>query len=480
MSILVIDVGTSGVRAAVVTPDAQIAASTYREVLPSSPATGLVEFDATLLAATALDAARHILAEHGRVEAVGIANQRASTVLWDRATGSPIGPGLGWQDLRTIGECLTLQGEGLRLSPNLSATKLAHLLETHDPGHDRDLCFGTIDTWLTWNLSNGSAHVTDRTNAALTGLISHDGHDWDDEVLRVLGIPRRVLPQIVDSSTEIAEATALDGSPPILGMAGDQQASLIGQGCVLPGLTKITFGTGGMLDSVVGVERPHFDVRGTGGTFPIITWSHAGKPNWGIEAIMLSAGTNIEWLRDDLRLIATAEESHDLAASCTDTNGVVYVPALLGLGTPEWDYGARGTLLGVTRGVGRAQIARAVLEGVAQRGTDLVEAAEIDAESEITSLRIDGGMSRNPTFVQALADSSRRPVEVSPVVEATTLGAAFLAGLAMGTWSGWDEVAATWAPRQVVEPIGNLDRDRWKEAVIRSKGWFPELSSLDF
>lgn len=480
MSILVIDVGTSGVRAAIVTPDARMTATEYREVLPCSPAAGLVEFDAAHMAAETLSAARRIIAEHGPVDAVGIANQRASTVVWDRASGVPVGPGLGWQDLRTIGECLTLQAEGLRLAPSVSATKLAHLLDTHDPDRERDLCFGTIDTWLVWNLSAGSAHVTDATNVALTGLIHHDRPAWDQRVLDLLRIPERVLPAIVDSSGEIAEAAVLDGSPPILGMAGDQQASLIGQGCVRPGLTKITFGTGGMLDTALGAIRPGFDTRGAGGTFPIITWGHRGTPGWGIEAIMLSAGTNVEWLRDDLGLIATAAESHELAASCADSGGVVFVPALLGLGTPEWDYGARGTLLGVTRGVGRAQIVRAVLEGIAHRGTDLVESAETDSGSGIPSLRIDGGMSRNPTFVQALADASQRTVEVSPVVEATTLGAAFLAGLEAGTWSGWDDIAATWNPSQVVEPVGVLDRDRWRQAVARAREWYPELSSLDF
>lgn len=480
MSILVIDVGTSGVRAAIVNPDAKIEMSVHREFLPSSPAPGLVEFDAALLFKLTTEVAQEVLAQHKDVDAVGIANQRASTVVWDRGTGEPVGPGIGWQDLRTIGECLALQGQGIRLSPSLSATKLAFLLDAHDPHRDRDLCFGTIDTWLIWNLSGRSVHAIDQTNAALTGLVTLDGGRWDENVLAALRIPHDVLPQIVDSTTEIAEATVLDGSPPILGVAGDQQASLIGQGCVRPGLTKITFGTGGMLDMVVGDNRPSFATRGPGGTFPIVAWSNSGVPTWGIEAIMLSAGTNIQWLRDDLGLIATAEESHEIASRCVDSEGVVYVPALLGLGTPKWDYGARGTLLGVTRGAGRPQIVRAVLEGIAQRGTDMVEAAETDSGSDVTSIRIDGGMSRNPTFAQALADSSQRTVEVSPVVEATTLGAAFLAGLALGTWSSWDDIVATWKPSQVVEPTRILDRERWKEAVERARCWYPELSSLDF
>jgi glycerol kinase len=289
-----------------------------------------------------------------------------------------------------------------------------------------------------------------------------------------------ILPAIVDSTGVVGQATALPGAPPIAALVGDQQASLVGQGCVAPGPAKITFGTGAMLDAVYGPTRPGFETRGGGGTFPIVAWRRGGRATWGIEAIMLSAGTNVEWLRDDLGVIATAEESHTVAAQCAHTDGVVYVPALLGLGTPYWDYGARGALLGLTRGTGRPQLVRAVLEGVAQRGADLVEAAELDGGTPIPSLRIDGGMSRNPTFVQALADACGRPVEVSPVVEATTLGAALLAGLSTGAWGNWDDVAGTWQPREVVEPAGTLDRDRWREAVERAKGWHADLSALDF
>lgn len=480
MSILVVDVGTSGVRASVVRPDATVTAEHHRQLLPDSPEPGLVEFDARRLADAALEVARAALADGGPVDAVGIANQRASSIVWERATGEPVGPAIGWQDLRTVGDCLVLRAEGLRLAPNLSATKLKWLLDQHDPGRERDLCFGTVDTWIAWTLSGGTAHITDLTNAAVTGLVDHAAAAWDDEVLAKLGIPASVLPTIVDSSGAAATATILDGAPPICGLVGDQQASLIGQGCVRPGPAKITFGTGGMLDMVIGPNRPPFDTRGPGGTFPIVAWRLDGAPMWGIEGIMLSAGTNVEWLRDDLGIIATAEESHTVASSVTSTEGVTYVPALLGLGTPYWDYGARGTLLGVTRGTGRAHVVRAVLEGVAQRGADLVEAAETDGGHPIDHLRIDGGMSRNPTFVQALADASQRPVQVSPVVEATTLGAAFLAGLSTGTWGGWDDIEAAWRPADSVEPGPPLDRARWKEAVERAKTWYPELSGIDF
>lgn len=480
MSILVIDVGTSGVRAAVVLPDATVTAVNYREVLPDTPAPGLVEFDANVLADAALDVARKSLAEGGPVEAVGIANQRASTIVWDRATGSPVGPALGWQDLRTVGTCLVLQADGLHFAPNESATKLAHLLDEHDPARERDLCFGTVDTWIAWKLSDGAVFVTDSTNAGVTGLVHGDGSGWNPKVLESLKVPESMLPRIVSSTGAVGEATVLEGAPPIAGIAGDQQASLFGQGCVLPGLAKITFGTGGMLDMCVGPERPRFERRGGGGCFPIVAWRRGDELTWGVEAVMLAAGSNVEWLRDDLGLIASAEESDAVAAACEDTGGVFYVPAPLGMGTPAWDFGARGALVGLTRGSGRAEVVRAVLEGVAHRGADLVEAAETDAKRTIESLRVDGGMTANQTFVQALANAVQRPVEVSPVLEATTLGAAYLAGLAVGTWSDESDVASAWNPKQVVEPNKPSVRERWLEARERALRWEPDLSALDF
>jgi glycerol kinase len=480
MSLLVVDIGTSGVRSAIVHPDATIAVEHRREVLPDTPAPGLVEFDATSMAAAALDTARAALAQAGPVEGIGIATQRASTIVWDRATGEPVAPALGWQDLRTLGDCLVLQAEGLRFAPNQSATKIKHLLDNADPDRRRDLCVGTVDSWIIWTLTEGAVNVTDATNAAVTGLFSIETLDWDDALLAKLNISRSAMPTIVDSSGPIAPATALNGAPMICGVAGDQQASLIGQGCVRPGPAKITFGTGGMLDLVVGPDRPASAVRSSSGTFPIVAWKRGSETIWGIEAIMLSAGTNVEWLRDDLGIIDSVAASHDIAQQCADTEGVVYVPALLGLGTPNWDYGARGTLLGITRGTARPHIVRAVLEGVAQRGADLVDAAEATTGLTIPSLRIDGGMSANPTFTQALADATQRTVEISPVLEATTLGAAFLAGLSVGTWGGLDDIAATWKPLRVVEPAGNANRERWASAIERASGWHADLSTFDF
>jgi glycerol kinase len=479
-SILVVDIGTSSVRAAVVRPDGAVEHVHTRATLPDSPAAGLVEFDARVLADAALGCARAALEAGGPVGAVGIANQRASTVVWDAATGEPVGPALGWQDLRTIGKCFELQAAGYRIAPNCSATKAAHILDEHDPSRDRDLRIGTVDTWIAWALSDGVLHVTDQTNAGLTALVTHDGARWDADLLDLLRIDPRTLPTIVDSSGVLGAATALPGAPPIAGLAGDQQASLLGQGCVEPGVAKITFGTGGMLDAVVGPTRPGYEQRGGAGCFPIVARRIAGETTWGIEGVMLSAGTNVEWLRDDLGLLPSSEASHDVAASVPDAGGAWYVPALLGLGTPNWDYGARGTLLGVTRGTTAAHVVRAVLEGIAHRAADLVDSAEADGAGTIAAIRVDGGMAANPTFVQAVADSSQRPVEVSPVLEATTLGAAYLAGLAIGTWAGLDDVAAAWNPSAAVEPGAPTDRERWKRAVERAAAWIPELSALDF
>ncbi len=481
MSTLVVDVGTSGLRAAVVDGGGAVRGLEYRAFPPSTPFPGLVEFDGAAMAEAVLDVAARSLATSGPVEAVGITNQRASTLVWDRSTGEPIGPGLGWQDLRTVFDCINAKTEhGLPLAPNQSATKVAWLLNNVAGARDRDLCFGTVDSWVAWVLSRGAVHVTDPSNAAVTGLLSADSLSWSDEACSALDVPMGMLPTVIDSTGVFGEATALPGAPPLAALIGDQQASLVGQGCVRPGLAKITFGTGGMLDVCVGPTGPVSARRSENGTFPIVAWSRGGERTWGAEAIMLSAGTNVEWLRDDLGLIDSAAHSHDVAAQCDHTDGVVYVPALMGLGTPHWDYGARGTLLGLTRGSGRPQLVRAVLEGIAHRGADLLEAAEADFGDSIAAIRIDGGMSQNPTFVQALANTTGRAIEVSRETEATTIGAAYLAGLAVGVWGSFDDIAAAWHPRLVVEPSGRLDRQQWARAVERARGWIPDLSALDF
>jgi len=487
-SLLVIDVGTSGVRAAIVRPDATVDHVHSTPILPSTPAPGLVETDARAVATAVVTLAGRALDAGGPVAGVGIANQRATTVVWDRRSGLPVAPAIGWQDLRTVGTCLALQEQGFRFPPNAAATKLAAILDQVDPSRERaaeELCFGTIDTWVAWTLSGGTLHVTDATNAAVSWLCTLDPLEWDGAALDVLGIPAEMLPSIVDSSAMIGPATALAGAPAICGVAGDQQASLVGQGCTRRGLAKATFGTGGMLDLCTGDRQARVLDRGAAGTFPIVSWQRNGVAAWGVEAMMLSAGSCVEWLRDDLGILATSEESDEVAQRCESSGDVWFVPALLGLGTPVWDLGARGTLLGITRGSGRPELTRAVLEGVAHRGADLLEAAESDSDLAVSSLRVDGGMSANEVFVGALAEAIGRPVEVSAVLEATTLGAGFLAGLATGAWRDEDEIAQAVKPRVVVEPRGDesarsIARERWLEARGRAERTVPELSALSF
>jgi glycerol kinase len=484
--ILVVDIGTTGLRAALVDGDGEIRSMEYRACPPSSPSPGLVEFDAAFLATVMVEAARTVIESTTEpITAVGVSSQRASTVVWDRTTGAPIAPGLGWQDLRTVGECIMARAEhGLAIAPNQTVTKAAWLIANTPGAADHDLCIGTVDSWAAWVLSGGALHVTDHTNAGVTGLYDLASGSWSERISGLFGVPLAALPRVVDSSAVLGEASVLPGAPPLAALVGDQQASLIGQACVRPGDAKITFGTGGMLDVCSGTAVPTAADRTRNGTFPIVAWSIDGRRTFGTEGIMLSAGTNVEWLRDDLGIIESSAQSHDVAAECATTDGVVYVPALLGLGTPHWDYGARGSLFGVTRGTERRHVVRAVLEGVAHRGVDLVDAAEADTGLTIGALRIDGGMSENPTFVQALADLSGRPVEVSPVADATTVGAGYLAGIATGTWSSVDDLPDRWRPATVVEPVAGFDRaaarGTWARAVERARAWIPELSALDF
>lgn len=485
MKTLVLDIGTSGLRAAIVHPDGSLSDLHYESFPPQSPAPGLVEFDASAMYEAVHRVACKAL-EHHDVTAVGLTCQRASTIVWRASTGQPVGPGLGWQDLRTVGECIMMRHtHGIAVAPNQTATKASWILKNllnDEERHNNDILIGTVDTWLVWKLTRGAAHVTDHTNAAVTGLTVASGIQWDEATCAAFDILPTQLPRIVDTMGFIADASDLPGTPPLMAIAGDQQASLVGQGCITPGQAKITFGTGGMLDVYVGEHTPTQSSRSSAGTFPIVAFSRDQQLHYGTEAIMLSAGSNIEWLCHDMGLIATPEESDAMAASCASSDGVMYVPALVGLGTPYWDYGARGSLFGITRGTTRAHIVRAVLEGIAHRGADLVEAAEADSALVIGELRIDGGMSRNATFVQSLANASNRPVKVSVHAEATTLGAGFLAGAASGQWSHLDEAISTLRWAKSVDPLGNseLGRQQWAEAISRSRSWIPDLSALDF
>lgn len=487
MTVLVIDVGTTSVRAAIVGRDGSVNHASRRRQPPATPFPGLVEIDPVALVSSAFDCAEETLSKARAAQetpvSLAVTTQRASAIAWNARTGEPVAPGLAWQDLRTAGTCLELQARGLRLSPSQSATKFAwQVLQGRSAGMDySDIRLGTVDSWVAWKLTGSARHVTDATNAALTGLYSLASRDWSSELLDVLELDRAWLPQVVDSCGELGIANALSLHLPLRCLVGDQQASLVGQGATLRGLAKATFGTGGMLDICTGTVAPNSGERSQHGCFPIIAWQKAGEPTWGVEALMLTAGSAVDWLVEDMGLLPSAEHSESVAASCEDTDGVVVVPALLGQATPQWDFGARGAVFGLTRGTGRPQLVRAVLEGVAQSGADLLEAAEADSGFTVAALRIDGGMSSNSVFVQALADACRRPVEVSPELEATTVGAGHLAGLVDGTWASPEEIARAWQPKALVEPSGrDPHRERWRVACERASKWYPELSAITF
>ncbi len=485
MSVLVIDVGTTGVRAAVVRSDATIVGFTYEPLPPSSPFAGLVEFDGAAMRDAVLRVANSALTSVGSVQAVGITAQRASTIVWDSRTGEPLAPGLSWQDLRTVGDCIRLRSDkGLVFAPNQTATKLTWLTANVEAARSPHARAGTVDTWVAAVLSNFSVHATDSSNAAVTGLADHASlgkHQWSASVLETLGINPALLPRISPTMGHVGDATALPGCPPIMAMVGDQQSSLVGQGGIAAGAAKATFGTGGMLDVYAGTATPKHLARTPSGTFPIVVYSQGDTLHWGSEAIMLTAGSNVEWLVNDLELIPDAPSSDTLAASVPTSDGVVYVPALIGMGTPHWDYGARGTLLGLTRGTTKAHVVRAVLEGIAHRGADLLEASEAVTGLHVDRLRVDGGMSRNSVFTQALADATGRPVDICRDIEATTLGAAFLAGVAAGVWSSLEQATSLVRPLRSAEPAASSStRAQWHEAVRRARGWIPELSALDF
>jgi glycerol kinase len=500
--VLVIDVGTSGLRAALVDAAGTLVDFEYLATPPATPSPGLVEFDAVVLYDAAVNAASRVVSRNPNSVAValGITNQRASVVAWDARTGSPLAPGIGWQDLRTVIECITAKTDhGLAIAPNQTATKAAWLRANAAADiPESALRFGTIDAWLTWKLSAGDSFVTDHTNAAVTGLVDVATVDWDPHVCGIFGLAVECLPRVVTSRGVVGHVRGhgpLEAIP-LAARLGDQQSSMVGQGCITPGRTKITFGTGGMLNMYTGLVGPSEARRTPHGTFPIVAFSLDGvasSVHWGLEAIMLSAGTNVEWLCTDMGLISSPAESDTVAAATTSTDGVSYVPALLGLGTPDWDYGARGTLLGITRGTSRHHIVRAVLDGIAHRGADLLDAAGTDATSRgaatPTALRVDGGMSRNATFVQLLADATGKHVEVSPLAESTTLGAAYLAGSVAGSadalWPSLEDAVATWRPATVVKPSntpGERDgaRRSWARSVDAARGWIPDLTALDF
>jgi glycerol kinase len=490
--VLALDQGTTSSRAILFDRRGQPVAVSQQPFAQAFPQPGWVEQDAGEIWSSQLAVARAVLRDHGvaasQVAALGITNQRETTILWERKTGAPLAPAIVWQDRRTAGQCAVLsaaghdvlfeQRTGLRLDPYFSGTKLAWLLE-HIPGarpraERGELAFGTVDSWLTWQLTGGREHVTDASNASRTLLFDIHRGVWDDELLAILNIPPALLPRVVDSSGVVAtiDAEWLGGEVPLAGIAGDQQAATFGQVCLTPGMAKNTYGTGCFLLLNVGhqAQTSRHRLLGTVG------WRVAGQTTYLLEGSVFMGGAVIQWLRDGLGMIGSAGEVEALAASVPDTGGVYLVPAHTGLGAPYWDPQARGALLGLTRGSGRAEIARAALEAIALQSAEVLQAMEQDAGRPLAELRVDGGAAANNLLLQCQADLLGVPVVRPKITETTALGAAYLAGLAVGFWQDECELSALWQVDRRFEPGRSADWRAaqlagWRRAVQRSLHW---------
>jgi glycerol kinase len=487
--VLALDQGTTSSRAILYDTAGTPVASAQKEFRQQFPQPGWVEHDASeiwtsqhevMLAAIAKARARP-----EEIAAIGITNQRETTVLWDRTTGKPIANAIVWQDRRTAGLCdelkatgsamLIQQKTGLVLDAYFSGTKLKWLLDNVSGARARaengELCFGTIDTWLLWKLTGGETHATDPSNASRTLLFNIHTNGWDDELLALFNIPRAVLPEIRPSSSAFGQ-TLIDGAAvPITGVAGDQQAALFGQGCHSSGMAKNTYGTGCFLLLNTGGVA----VASKNNLLTTTAWQlGAAKPQYALEGSVFIGGAVVQWLRDGLRAIKTAADVEALAAEVPDSGGVYLVPAFAGLGAPHWDAYARGAMFGLTRGSGITHIARAALESIAFQSADLLAAMEKDAGLKLTELRVDGGAAN--LLMQIQSDLLGVPVVRPKVLETTALGAAYLAGLAAGFWQDAGDIQRNWQVDRVFEPT--LSRDRagemmagWAKAVERSKSW---------
>ncbi len=491
--ILALDQGTTSSRAIVFDHDGRIVATAQQEFPQLYPQPGWVEHDPEAIWDSQLTMARQALAEAKitarDVAAIGITNQRETTVIWDRATGKPVYNAIVWQDRRTAALCDQLKAEGfdqtirektgLVTDAYFSGTKVAWLLDNVPGVRERaqrgELAFGTIDSFLVWRLTGGRLHITDVSNASRTMLYDIHKNWWSTTMLKRLNIPQAILPQVVPSSMMYGETdTALFGAPiPLAGMAGDQQAATFGQACYTPGMAKNTYGTGCFMLMNTGHEA----VESKNNLLTTIGWKLGENlTQYALEGSVFIAGAVIQWLRDELRLIATSAESETLARSVDNTGGVYVVPAFVGLGAPYWDQYARGTIVGLTRGSGRAHIVRAALESIAYQTRDVLEAMHADSGLALSALRVDGGAVRNDFLMQFQADILGVPVQRPAVTETTALGAAYLAGLATGFWSSQEEIARQWAIEKTFEPRMPADqRDSlyagWKRAVERAKAW---------
>ncbi len=486
-SILALDQGTTGSTALLIHQDGTLLGRGYREFTQYYPRPGWVEHDAEEIVRVSLEAMREALAAAGeRPVGLGITNQRETAVLWDRRTLAPVAPAIVWQDRRTADRCRELREAGLEpmlrrrtglvADPYFTATKLEWLLR--DPAlrgraERGELAAGTVESWLVARLTGGRAHVTDHTNASRTLLYDLAARDWEPELLRTFGVPREILPAIVPSSGPVGETDRehLGISLPIAGLAGDQQAALFGQGCCLEGLAKNTYGTGAFLLVYTGQRLP----EPAPGVLATAACGPRGEPAYALEGSVFIAGAAVQWLRDGLGLIASAQETDGMARTVSDTGGVHFVPAFVGLGTPHWEPEARGTITGITRGTSRAHLVRAALEAMAFSSADLLEAMLASGDIRVPALRVDGGAAANDWLMQFQADVLGVPVERPDMVETTALGAAGLAGIALGVWRDTGEFLGGRRFDRFEPRSTGVERERlrrgWTRAVSAALAW---------
>ncbi len=490
--VMALDAGTTSNRCILFNEKGEICSLAQKEFTQYFPKPGWVEHDAKEIWSTQLGVAVEALTKIGAsaedIAALGITNQRETTVVWDRVTGEPVCPAIVWQCRRTSEYCDTLkekglvdtfrQKTGLVIDAYFSGTKLKWILDHVEGARERaekgELLFGTVETWLIWKLTKGRVHVTDYSNASRTLLFNIRTLQWDEDILQELDIPGCMLPEVKPSSSLYGETDAsLFGGPiPIGGAAGDQQAALFGQTCLKPGEVKNTYGTGCFLLMNTG-EKPVFSNNGLVTT---IAWGQGGKVCYALEGSIFAAGAAIQWLRDEMRLIDSSEDSEYMAQKVKDTNGCYVVPAFTGLGAPHWDPYARGTIVGITRGVNKYHIIRATLESLAYQTGDVLKAMEADSGISLAALKVDGGASANDFLMQTQADLIGAPVERPRCVETTAMGAAYLAGLAVGYWKSEEEIRRNWAIDRIFEPSisEELRREKtegWNRAVKYSYGW---------
>ena len=486
---LALDQGTTSSRAILFDHAGSIRAVAQREFAQLFPQPGWVEHDPMEIWATQSGVMAEVLAKAaiapGDVAGIGITNQRETTVLWERATGRPVANAIVWQDRRTAPMCDALRASGheptfvrktgLVLDAYFSGTKLKWLLDNVPQARARaergELAFGTVDSWLIWHLSGG-AHVTDPSNASRTLMFDIHRGEWDDELLGLLGVPRAVLPEVVASSGVCAQAALAGATVPIAGIAGDQQAALFGQACLEPGLAKNTYGTGCFLLLNTGRSA----VRSQNHLLATVAWKRGTTTEYALEGSVFIAGAVVQWLRDGLKIIRSAPEVEALAASVPDNGGVYLVPAFAGLGAPHWDGYARGAIFGLTRGATAGHLARAALEAIAFQSAEVLRAMESDAGLKLSELRVDGGATMNNLLMQFQADLLGVPVVRPKVAETTALGAAYLAGLAVGYWRDEGDVTTNWQVGQRFEPAMSRDHAAslmagWNKAVERAKRW---------